>query len=205
MTPLRKLPTDKCDYGGIYALIPQLVRKAAKNFKAQADSRAKADFDDFVNENAGWLESYALFSALKKRFGGKPWYEWPKECRTMKSARAQKLSEEDLGEIFSVKFGQWAFFRQYEDFRRRAADAGVKIFGDLPIFVSLDSVEVWERPEIFDMKPDGTPANVAGVPPTIFRRRGSFGAIPFTHGGNQRRKFTNFGLSGCRRLSRCLT
>ena len=178
LAPLRKLPADKCDYGGIYALIPQLVRKAAKNFKAQADSRAKADFDDFVNENAGWLESYALFSALKKKFGGKPWYEWPKECRTMKSARAQKLSEEDLGEIFSVKFGQWAFFRQYEDFRRRAADAGVKIFGDLPIFVSLDSVEVWERPEIFDMKPDGTPANVAGVPPDYFSATGQLWGNP---------------------------
>lgn len=178
IAPLKSLPRDRCDYGAIYELVPPLLRKAAANFRSSAGARQMAEFGKFCAARAGWLDSYALFSALKRKFGGKPWHEWPKPFRSARSAAGQPLDRGDLDEISAVKFGQWIFFSQYAVFRRRAGEAGVEIFGDLPIFVSLDSAEVWERPELFDLRADGLPARVAGVPPDYFSAEGQLWGNP---------------------------
>lgn len=178
LAPLRSLPRDRCDYGAIYEALPPLLRAAAANFRRFAGPAQKAEFGRFCAERARWLDPYSLFAALKRRFGGAPWHEWPRPFRSARSAAGQTLSPGDLEEIFSVKFGQWVFFSQYADFRRRAREAGVGIFGDLPIFVSLDSAEVWGRPELFDLRADGLPARVAGVPPDYFSAQGQLWGNP---------------------------
>ena len=178
LAPLESLPREKCDFGAIYSIIPDLMRKAAENFQKSATGLQKAAFARFCKSHAKWLEPYSLFMALKHKFGGKPWYGWAENFRTYAEAKKQSLEFADIDETFSVKFGQWVFFSQYADFRRKAKDLGIGIFGDLPIFVSLDSVEVWQRPELFDLRPDGTPANVAGVPPDYFSETGQLWGNP---------------------------
>lgn len=164
-----------------------------------------AEFGKFCAARAGWLDSYALFSALKRKFGGKPWHEWPKPFRSARSAAGQPLDRGDLDEISAVKFGQWIFFSQYAVFRRRAGEAGVEIFGDLPIFVSLDSAEVWERPELFDLRADGLPARVAGVPPDYFSAEGQLWGNPLYDWKKSGDKVCAFGSSASGRLSKCST
>lgn len=176
--PLKALPRRNCDFAAIYNLLPPLLRKAAARFSQTATPAQKASFAKFCRQKAQWLEPYALFTALKTRFGGKPWYEWQAPYRTYLSAKNASLELSDIDEAFSVKFGQWIFFAQYADFRRRAKEANISIFGDLPIFLSLDSAEVWQRPELFDLRRDGTPANVAGVPPDYFSETGQLWGNP---------------------------
>ncbi len=180
--PLRRLPRDFCDYGAVYAAIPALLRKAAFAWRTAGSPEGIFDyrqsFKSFSGKNASWLEPYSLFSAYKRKFGGKPWYEWPQDCRFFKNAAKIKRDSETVDEIFAVKFCQWIFFCQFEKFREKAESRGIKIFGDLPIFVAHDSADVWENPEIFELNKDGSARNVAGVGPDYFSAEGQLWGNP---------------------------
>ena len=133
--------------------------------------------NEFVNENRDWLPDYALFTALHDFFK-KPFWEWEEDVRdrneeTLKSYR-NRLSEQ----ILFVEYCQYLFFTQWKDLKKYAEARGIKIMGDVPIYVSADSVEVWCNPELFKLKGDKTPNKIAGVPPDYYSKDGQLWGSP---------------------------
>ena len=187
--PLSEGSQNRCDYGKIYTHIPKILAKAHKNREKARDLNFKISFEKFEEENSYWLGDYAKFRALKKRFGGAPWYDWPKEFANHKSA---KLSKADAEEAEIVKFGQWIFANQYANFRKSAAELGIEIVGDLPIFLSYDSADVWAHPELFELDGDFKPVNVAGVGPDYFSPTGQLWGNPLYDWKNKKRQLFKF-------------
>ncbi|MCG5549112.1 4-alpha-glucanotransferase [Halorhodospira halochloris] len=119
-----------------------------------------------------WLEDYALYMALRRENEFRPWWEWPQPLRD-RQPQALEEARERLGEeLNQVVFEQFIFFRQWAALRAYAAERGVLLFGDMPIFVAHDSAEVWAQREYFDLGADGQPLSVAGVPPDYFAADG---------------------------------
>ncbi|MBR6389259.1 MAG: 4-alpha-glucanotransferase [Opitutales bacterium] len=173
---LRALPQNRCDYGAIYQTLPQILGRAAKAFFETGKPKIfQKSFGEFCEEQKDWLESYALFRALKKRFGGGSWTEWPED---FKSSKNIKLTAGDIEAANAVKFGQYVFFSQYLRLKEKANARGIEIIGDMPIFVSADSADVWANPQIFDLNEDLTPRNVAGVGPDYFSPSGQLWGNP---------------------------
>lgn len=178
--PLRQLPQDRTDYGGIYNLKWPILRLAYDRFH-QSDSVALyGDFSSFKNEKAEWLEPFVYYQALKKEFGGKPWYEWPNDCNTYARFRELGCRTDAIEEEAEAqRFYQYLFFGQWKNLRRYAAEREVQIIGDIPIFVSRDSADAWSHPEIFQFDSSGLkPRNVAGVPPDYFSEDGQYWGNP---------------------------
>ncbi len=176
LAPLKFLPRDFCDYGAIYNLLPALVAKASVRFRQSASAQSKREFSKFRKEN-DWLAPYSLFCALKSYFGSKCWLDWDKKYRNYEFAK-NNVPKECLDEIYAVEFGQWMFFKQYSAFRRKAAKKGIEIFGDIPIFLSMDSADVWANPELFELDKNFNPKNVAGVAPDYFSETGQLWGNP---------------------------
>ena len=173
---LRELPKNRCDYGAIYQTLPPILEKAAQKFFETGSPRIfDESFGDFCEKQKDWLENYALFCAMKKRFGGAAWLSWPEEIKT----RGQiSLSDGDAQNISAVKFAQYIFFGQYARLKSKAAARGIEIIGDMPIFVSSDSADVWANPRLFDLNKDLTPRSVAGVGPDYFSPTGQLWGNP---------------------------
>lgn len=177
LMPLKSLSADKCDYGAIYAIIPNLVFKASQKFATSATKEVLAKFNSFCKKNAFWLDAYALFCALKKRFQSRSWLEWDSKFKDFNYAK-KNIPAECKDEIFSVKFGQWVFFEQYAKFREKVKSFGIEIFGDIPIFLSMDSADVWSNPHLFELDKKFQPKNVAGVAPDYFAAEGQLWGNP---------------------------
>jgi 4-alpha-glucanotransferase len=148
------------------------LARAAANFRSRAGAEQKADLADFRAREASWLEDWALFAVIKEAHGGLPWTEWlaplaRRDPPALEAARARHA--EDLeAEVFT----QWCFSRQWEALRARCRAQGVTLVGDVPIYVAHDSVEVWVRPDLFELSPAGEPRAVSGVPPDYFSATG---------------------------------
>ena len=120
-----------------------------------------------------WLDDYALYMALKGRFGNDPWYEWPDKALRSHNAQAVKKAREELSEEIEFnKFVQWLFDKQWHRLKDYATERGVSIIGDMPIYVSEDSVEVWGRRKLFDADTEGNFLEVGGAPPDYFNPDG---------------------------------
>ncbi len=120
-----------------------------------------------------WVDDYALFIALKDTYNQQPWYNWPKEIRFRDKSALQKVAKKLTKKIEHAIFEQYLFYRQWEQLHSYAKKKNVKIIGDLPIYVALDSVDVWAHQEIFDLnRKTGLPKTVAGVPPDYFSATG---------------------------------
>lgn len=128
--------------------------------------------DEFCRENAEWLDGYALFYALKKRFHGADFRSWPEQVLHRDKQALERLSEELDEDIRFCKFCQYAFFTDWYALRRYANEAGVKIIGDMPIYVSPDGADVWLHPEQFEVDASLNLTKVAGVPPDEFCKDG---------------------------------
>ena len=127
---------------------------------------------------ADWLEDYALFMALKDRYGGIPWLEWPEEIR-LRQPQAMEQARKELRE--EVDFWRWVqhlFYAQWWDLKEYANQKGVSIIGDLPIYVAMDSADVWAHPERFQLDSDNVPIDVSGVPPDGFTDEGQLWGNP---------------------------
>ena len=191
LLPLKNLPRDDCDYGAIYSIVPALVAKASRTFAASATAGEKKSFDLFRRKNAGWLGAYALFRALKNRFGQKCWLDWDLQFRDFERAK-KNVPEDCAGDIFAAEFGQWAFFAQYGKFRAKAHAKGIEIFGDIPIFMSLDSSDVWSNPSLFELDKNFQPKNVAGVAPDYFSAQGQLWGNPLYDWKGAKKKLFEF-------------
>jgi 4-alpha-glucanotransferase len=171
-------PAGQVDYGAVIQFKTRLLVAAWENFKAGRARALKAEFDKFCAEEAGWLDDYALFMALKDAHDGASWLEWEMDLvlRERKSlARAGKQLEDAVGRH---KFRQFVFFRQWRAVKAYANAKGVRLIGDIPIFVSSDSADVWSNPACFLLDARRRPTVVAGVPPDYFSATGQLWGNP---------------------------
>ena len=163
----------KIDYEKIYLSRTDLLRKA---FLRDPDSSRK--IDEFKTANA-WAEDYALFMALKKKYGMKSWIEWPdRDIRTREPSAVSRAKEELREDIDFGIYIQYLFDVQWTKLKAYANGLGIKILGDLPIYVALDSSDVWADPDSFLLDSDHLPREVAGVPPDAFSDEGQLWGNP---------------------------
>ncbi len=150
--------------------------------KGESDAAMKASLKErynmFCKENEDWLEGYALFMALKDANEGKLWLDWDKKMRVPTAAERKALAKEHSERAGYYKMLQFLFFDQWYDLKQYANQQGIKIVGDIPIFVCLDSADVWANPELFQLEEDGFPTVVAGVPPDYFSETGQLWGNP---------------------------
>ncbi len=176
---LQGLPTQHCDYGSLFEAFWPALEKAHLRFQAgESDSLLDyGSFHAFCTDAADWLEDYTSFMGLKAHFGGQCWLEWPKTFRDTKGKKLELPAGAEAGKQLHA-FAQYLFSAQYKKFRAYATKHDVQIMGDLPIFVALDSADVWANRELFQLKKDGNPLAVAGVPPDYFAADGQLWGNP---------------------------
>ena len=165
---------ERVDYGRLYEHRLTLLEQAtARGWKRDANKVAA-----FVQQNKTWLPDYALFMALKRHFSMVCWLEWPEEIRLRKPAALEQYRKELAEDIRLFTYIQYLFFTQWSALRDYAHKNGVGIIGDLPIYVALDSVDVWASPESFQLDTKGFPTAVSGVPPDYFSEDGQLWGNP---------------------------
>jgi len=149
-----------------------LLRKAAERFLTGASVEDRQAFDQFCSENASWLPDFALFMACKEEYGGVAWNEWPAEIAQRKPAALDGARNRLKQRVLAVQYWQFEFFRQWHALRKYAAKMEIRVVGDIPIYVALDSSDVWTNREYFSLTKDGHPLKIAGVPPDYFSPTG---------------------------------
>lgn len=148
------------------------ITKAFSGFETIASDDDRHDYEQFCLDKAGWLDDFALFIALRNVFGHKSWNQWP-EALKQRHPQALRQSKKLLKSVINaIKFEQYVFFRQWHELKSYAAERGVMIFGDIPIFVSYDSADVWANRDVFKLNAAGEMEVVAGVPPDYFSALG---------------------------------
>ena len=135
-------------------------------------------FESFCRENSGWLSDFALYMALKEHTGGKPWYDWEDELKLRQPDAIWKMRQTLRQEIRFFCFVQYLFFSQWNALRAYAHKNGIRIIGDVPIYVPLDSADVWSDPELFQLDENRMPVAVAGCPPDAFSQDGQLWGNP---------------------------
>jgi len=164
----------RVDYPKLYQARFQVLERACARLFERQDS----GFDRFCREQQDHLEDYALFMALKGRFGGAPWQEWPEALRLRRPDALEEARRELAGQTAFWKGVQYLFFRQWNALKAYANGKGIAIIGDLPIYVSGDSSDVWAAPDQFQLDSQGLPTRVAGCPPDGFTEDGQLWGNP---------------------------
>lgn len=179
LADLPEFNRDRVDYDRVITHKFPLLKKASQNFSTLATPERKETFETFCKEQAYWLDDYALFMAIKEDHNGESWYQWDEKLAKRDPnalAACQKKLEK---EVFFHKYLQAEFFRQWSTLKKYANDNGIKIFGDIPIYVAHDSVDVWANPEIFRLDEEtGEAELMAGVPPDYFSETGQLWGNP---------------------------
>jgi 4-alpha-glucanotransferase len=169
---------DHVDYARVTAFKLKLLRAAWDAFRGERASHLKPEFEAFCISEAGWLDDYALFVAIRESLGGVSVVEWPEDLLRRNPVALAEMEKKLASEIQLHKFGQFLFDRQWGALKKFAADRGIRIIGDAPIFVALDSADVWANPDEFLLTPDRKPIVVAGVPPDYFAVDGQLWGNP---------------------------
>ena len=164
--------TSPVDFDAVRAYKLPLLKKAAAKFLRSAASDARARYEAFCVQNSAWLDDFVLYNVLRQRFHEQPWNLWPPELARRDSKAIKRLRSELRTQLDQERFLQFAFFEQWNALRAYCAERGIRIIGDVSIFVSFDSADVWTYPGLFRLKPDLSPAFVAGVPPDAFSETG---------------------------------
>ncbi|BCO09517.1 4-alpha-glucanotransferase [Desulfolithobacter dissulfuricans] len=186
-TQLSRCPSCSEYFVAFDSAIPwknQVLQEAWTTFLQQG----RRDELDEISERYPWLKDHALFMALKEQHNQLPWWQWPTPLRKRDPVALQSIQTQLHHSIDYFRFEQYVFFRQWQELRRRAAKKNIRLIGDLPIYVALDSVDVWAHQEIFDLDPKTSlPTHVAGVPPDYFSRTGQLWGNPL-YRWNSRKK-----------------
>jgi len=177
---ISRLPDDHVEFDMISRLKPPLLKLACKRFfeSRKDEICGYGSFKAFKAEKAVWLDSYALFMALKAHNGGKPWYMWEDNQKIRRKVRESALPREVREDAEAHRFYQYVFFGQWALVRKWAAEARISIIGDIPFYVSRDSADVWSLPENFDFDENLNCKAVAGVPPDYFSKDGQLWGNP---------------------------
>ena len=171
-------PEQETDYGRVIPFKHQLFETAWARFKGGAGSDLRPAYEQFCHDQAHWLNDYALFRALKARFADSYYLEWPAELVQREPAALDRARRELSDGIGLASFLQFLLFRQSERLKAHAHARGLKLIGDLPLFVSPDSSDVWADPELFLLDHRRRPRFVAGVPPDYFSAKGQLWGNP---------------------------
>ncbi len=169
------------DYEKISATRRELLHKAFAKFVDDVG------YTSFIREEAEWLDDYALFTALKDKFGGKPWTAWDEDIKSRIPSVMERNKEELKEEIRFVKWCQYIFFRQWNRLHSYCNSKGIGIIGDIPIYVSPDCSDVWANPELFELDEKLCPKRVAGVPPDYFSATGQLWGNPLYNWAEMKR------------------
>ena len=165
---------ERVDYPAVRENKEKLLRRCF----AQSEGKLQKELAAFRRENP-WVEDFALFTALKARYGGAMWTKWPdREVRRRQPAALERCRRELDGEIRYHLFCQYLFFRQWFALKRYCNGLGIRLFGDMPIYVAEDSADTWTHPEAFQLDEEGVPKRVAGVPPDFFSADGQLWGNP---------------------------
>ncbi len=176
---LRTLPERYVDYGALIPIKQRLLRTAAQRFSARSETGFEADYERFLAEHdAAWLHDYALFRILKTRHGERPWPEWQPEFVHRDADALSDIASSEAAELEAIKVIQFFFYHQWRRFRDYANSQGVTLFGDMPIYIALDSADAWANREMLRVDGDGNPEFVAGVPPDYFSEDGQLWGNP---------------------------
>jgi 4-alpha-glucanotransferase len=157
---------DHVQFDRVAAFKFELLRIAYQRFDDQAA------LDAFINEQSDWIDDYALFMALKAKANGAPWWKWDRKLARRETAALKRAREQNADEVRFWQFVQFVFFRQWDAVREAARSRGIRIIGDVPIYVACDSADVWGHRELFELDASGHPTFVAGVPPDYFSETG---------------------------------
>ena len=160
------------DYEQVRAAKLPLLRDAACNFLEQSRPQEQERFRSFCRENAAWLDDFVLFDVLRQLYRTESWNCWPRELVQRKPHALEKARRGLTRELNIARVVQFAFFEQWRALHRRCAELGIKIIGDVAIFVSYDSADVWTHPDLFHLDEKLDPYVVAGVPPDAFSQTG---------------------------------
>ena len=171
-------PATAIDYDAVIPFKHRLLETAWNHFRAGARADLRPAYEQFCNEQAHWLDDYALFRALKARHQGAYYLEWPAELVRRDPAALARARRDLADPIDQVCFAQFLLFRQGARLKEYAQAKGLRLIGDLPFFVSPDSSDVWANPELFLLDDQRRPRFVAGVPPDYFSAQGQLWGNP---------------------------
>jgi 4-alpha-glucanotransferase len=171
-------PATVIDYDAIIPFKQKLLETAWADFRAGSFAELRPEFELFCDEQTHWLDDYSLFRALKARFGGSHYLEWPEELVRRDLVAVVRARRDLARQIDQIRFAQFLLFRQGARLKKHARARGVRLIGDLPFFVSPDSSDVWANPELFLLDERQRPRFVAGVPPDYFSSQGQLWGNP---------------------------
>jgi len=172
------LPAGRVDYPAVLAAKEAALRRAWERMVRREPDGLVDEFAAFVREEADWLEDWTLYDALRREHRGAPWWRWPPALRDREPAALERWAEAHCLETGFSRFCQWLFFRQWRNLHEHARRLGIRILGDVPIFLAHDSAEVWAHRELFRLDREGIPVAVAGVPPDYFSATGQLWGNP---------------------------
>ncbi len=172
-------PIDRVDYDLVIETKIPLLKVASENFKAKATEEEHEQFQEFCDRHAYWLDDYALFMAIKEDQDSASWHQWDEAISKREPEAIKEWSDRLSDQIFFHKFMQFEFFSQWKNLKKYANNLGITIFGDIPIYVAHDSVDVWAHPDIFCLDEEtGEVELMAGVPPDYFSATGQLWGNP---------------------------
>ncbi len=178
--PDKDFPESRTEYNRARSCKAKTLRRAYTQFTAGNGKKGfRNGFADFCSAESAWLDDFTLFMALKHEFSGSAWFEWPANDLRMRDQDAMAAARRDLADETGFHaFCQYAFFSQWRALREYAADKGVRLMGDIPIYVAHDSADVWTSPQFFTLDKKGRATMVAGVPPDYFSPTGQLWGNP---------------------------
>jgi 4-alpha-glucanotransferase len=160
------------DFGAVWDKKIPLIEEAAGNFLDRATDEQRLRFQHFCNDNISWLQDYAMYTVLRRLHGFASWHEWPEEYAHRKGDALSRVMNEHGRELAVEQAVQFFFSEQWCTLRAYCAERDIKILGDIAIFVSYDSADVWTNPDLFELDEDLRPLRVSGVPPDYFSATG---------------------------------
>ncbi|MCU7549673.1 malto-oligosyltrehalose synthase [Chitinophagaceae bacterium LB-8] len=173
------LPAEsRVNYEEVERLKTDLFDKAWSNFQNNDYEAAKHLFEQFCEQEKEWLDDFAIYSVAKKIQKGKPWYEWPVSLKQRQPAAIKKLEQQQADAMNKTKWLQFLFMKQWKELKAYCNQLGIMLLGDLPIYVSYDSVDVWSHRDIFSVDSKGERIGMAGVPPDAFSADGQLWGMP---------------------------
>jgi 4-alpha-glucanotransferase len=176
---LTALPGSFVDYGSLIPVKNRLLRLAAGRFEERSCAALKSACDDFVEQHDKlWLHDYAVYRILKSQHEERAWPDWKPEYVHRDKKALQDFESAADADIADIKVIQFLFHHQWQQLREYADQHRVRLFGDMPIYIALDSVDAWAHPELLQIDRDGRPGHVAGVPPDYFSETGQLWGNP---------------------------
>ena len=192
LSALEALPENTTQYESLIPLKRTLLNQAAKSFSKNATKKQKAAFEQFCEQaDSCWLHDYSLFRVLKAQNGDVAWSEWPAKLANRDGAALARIEARHGQEIGLVKIIQFFFDQQWQTLREHAQKRGIRLFGDIPIYIALDSADAWAGRGLLQTDASGRPTHVAGVPPDYFSEDGQLWGNPLYDWKSQKK--TGYG------------